>query len=81
MEESKVTMMRRKLIQDAVDRGESLPLPAERSNRGVNKQDFGYKVKLFNRLQNHYLTVQCNIIKINDAFIKENIVTVIIIII
>ncbi|XP_076222607.1 UPF0193 protein EVG1 [Nomia melanderi] len=44
MEESKVTMLRRKLIQDAVDRGESLPLPVERSNRGVNKQDFECKV-------------------------------------
>ncbi|KZC13817.1 UPF0193 protein EVG1 like protein [Dufourea novaeangliae] len=35
MEESKVTMMQRKLIQNAVDRGESLPLSLEKSNAKV----------------------------------------------
>ncbi|XP_076648525.1 UPF0193 protein EVG1 homolog [Halictus rubicundus] len=44
MEESKVTMMQRKFIQDAVDRGEPLPLSVERSNKKANKHDSQYQV-------------------------------------
>ncbi|XP_076291316.1 UPF0193 protein EVG1 homolog [Lasioglossum baleicum] len=44
MEESKVTMMQRKFIQDAVDRGEPLPLSLERSNKKADKHDSQYQV-------------------------------------
>ncbi|XP_066582747.1 UPF0193 protein EVG1 homolog [Prorops nasuta] len=37
MEESKLSMMLRKSIQDAVDKGESLPTPSERSKSAVQK--------------------------------------------
>ncbi|XP_076379632.1 UPF0193 protein EVG1 homolog isoform X2 [Megalopta genalis] len=44
MEESKVSMMQRKFIQDAVDKGEPLPLSTERSNKKADKHNVQYQV-------------------------------------
>ncbi|XP_078046486.1 UPF0193 protein EVG1 [Augochlora pura] len=44
MEESKVSMMQRKFIQDAVDKGEPLPLSTERWNKKANKPNTQYQV-------------------------------------
>ncbi|XP_053981787.1 UPF0193 protein EVG1-like [Hylaeus anthracinus] len=46
MEESKVTMMQRKSIQEAIDKGESLPPPMERSSGKINKHDSEYRVMM-----------------------------------
>ncbi|XP_076632791.1 UPF0193 protein EVG1 [Colletes latitarsis] len=46
MEESKVSMMQRKSIQEAIDRGDSLPLPMERSSGKLNKHDCEYQVMM-----------------------------------
>lgn len=44
MEESKVSMMQRKSIQEAVDRGESLPPLMRKSNKKIDKSDSDYQV-------------------------------------
>ncbi|XP_024224772.2 UPF0193 protein EVG1 homolog [Bombus vosnesenskii] len=44
MEESKVSMMKRKSIQEAINKGESLPAAVERSETGSNKHNLGYQV-------------------------------------
>lgn len=46
MEESKVSMMKRKSIEEAINKGESLPAVVERSETGSNKHNLGYQVKL-----------------------------------
>lgn len=46
MEESKVSMMKRKSIQEAINKGESLPAAVERSETGSNKHNLGYQVEL-----------------------------------
>ncbi|CAL7940765.1 unnamed protein product [Xylocopa violacea] len=44
MEESKVSMMRRKSIQEAINRGESLPQAVEQSKKEPNKHNSQYQV-------------------------------------
>ncbi|CAK9814337.1 UPF0193 protein EVG1 [Anthophora plagiata] len=46
MEESKVSMMKRKSIQEAMDRGESLPLAVDKSKMELNKHDSKYQVMM-----------------------------------
>nr|XP_003702438.1 PREDICTED: UPF0193 protein EVG1 isoform X1 [Megachile rotundata] len=46
MEESKVSMMRRKSIQEAIDRGDSLPAPIDRSKQNANKRNTEYRVMM-----------------------------------
>lgn len=46
MEESKVSMMKRKSIEEAMNKGECLPAAAERSETGSNKHNLGYQVEL-----------------------------------
>ncbi|XP_034176387.1 UPF0193 protein EVG1 [Osmia lignaria lignaria] len=46
MEESKVSMMKRKSIQEALDRGDSLPLPTDKSKQNANKRNTEYRVTM-----------------------------------
>ncbi|KOC62338.1 UPF0193 protein EVG1 [Habropoda laboriosa] len=46
MEESKVSMMKRKSIQEAMNKGESLPLVVEKSKAELNKHDLKYQVTM-----------------------------------
>ncbi|XP_076242942.1 UPF0193 protein EVG1 homolog [Calliopsis andreniformis] len=45
-EECKVSMMQRKSIQEAMERGESLPLPTERSQGKQSKHELEYQVRM-----------------------------------
>jgi len=45
MEESKLTMMQRKMIQEAVDKGESLPPSIDRTKKATDKTE-DYQVNI-----------------------------------
>lgn len=46
MQESKISMMKRKSIQEAINKGESLPPVMEKSKMEANKHNLQYQARL-----------------------------------
>lgn len=46
MEESKISMMKRKSIQEAINKGKSLPPVMEKSKMETNKHNLQYQARL-----------------------------------
>lgn len=64
-------MMKRKSIQEALDRGESLPVPIDKSKQNANKRNTEYRVNLIGLLINITCINHFIILTGHDAFYLE----------
>lgn len=62
MEESKLTMLQRKTIQEAVDKGEPLPHSIDRTKRTKDKaEDYQVNIATKESLENGFEIISCGI--------------------
>lgn len=64
MEESKLTMLQRKTIQEAVDKGESLPPSIDRTKKAKDKaEDYQVNIATYKETSRKFKIIFCSIFR------------------